>query len=63
LLVFALSSIVSSNETCLVDSGSSFHITGAKELFDNFIETGSDLSVELGMGTKHALRGSGIVWF
>jgi hypothetical protein len=33
------------------------------ELFDSFTETGSDLCVELGMGTKHAVRGSGTMSF
>jgi hypothetical protein len=63
LLVSALSGTVSSSGTWLVDSGASCHMTGARELFDNFTETGSDLCVELGMGTKHAVRGSGTVSF
>jgi hypothetical protein len=63
LLVSALSGIVSSRETWLVDSRASCHMTGARELFDSFTEIGSDLCVELGMGTKHAVRGSGTVSF
>jgi hypothetical protein len=50
-------------ETWLVDSRASCHMTGAWDLFDNFTETSSDLFVELGMGTKHVVRGSGIVSF
>jgi hypothetical protein len=46
-----------------VDRGSSCHIASARELFDNFTETSSDLCVELGMGTKHAVRGSSTVLF
>jgi hypothetical protein len=38
-------------------------MTGAHELFDSFTKAGSDLCVELGMGTKHAIRGSGTVSF
>jgi hypothetical protein len=34
-----------------------------RELFDTFTETGSDLCVELGMGAKHAVRGSGTISF
>jgi hypothetical protein len=33
-----------------VDSGASFHMTGAQELFDTPTETGLDLCVELGIG-------------
>jgi hypothetical protein len=62
-LVFALSSTISSRGTWLVDNGVSFHMTGALEYFDSFTETSSDLCVELGMGTKHAVRGSGTLSF
>jgi hypothetical protein len=48
LLVSTLSGIVSSRGTWLVDSGEYFHMTGARELFDTFIETGLDLCVDLG---------------
>jgi hypothetical protein len=30
-------------------------------LFESFIESDSDVHVELGMGTKHAVKGSGTV--
>jgi len=63
LLVFSLLGVVSSKGTWLVDSGASCHMTGARELFDKFTETGSNLCVELGRGTKHAVRRSGTVSF
>jgi hypothetical protein len=44
-----------------VDSGASFHLIGARELFENFTKTDSDMYVELGMGTRHAAQGSGTV--
>jgi hypothetical protein len=46
-----------------VDSGASYHMTGARELFKSFIESDSDLYVELSMGTKHAMQGSRTVSF
>jgi hypothetical protein len=63
LLVISLSDTVSNKGIWLVDSGASCNMKGARELFDSFTETGSNLCVELGMGTKHAVRGSGIVSF
>jgi hypothetical protein len=36
---------------------------GARELFESITESDSDVYVELGMGTKHAIKGSGIVPF
>jgi hypothetical protein len=33
-------------------------MTGAQELFESFIEFDSDVHVGLGMGTKHAVKGS-----
>jgi hypothetical protein len=59
LLVFALSSIVSSSETWLVDNGASCYMTRARMLFESFTETDSDMCVELGMGTTHVVQGSG----
>jgi hypothetical protein len=47
----------------LIDSGATCHMTGARELFESFTESDSDVHVELGMGTKHAVKGSGIVPF
>jgi hypothetical protein len=38
-------------------------MTGARELFESFTESDSDMYVELGMGTKHAVKGSGTVPF
>jgi hypothetical protein len=38
-------------------------MAGAMELFESFIESDSDVHVELGMGTKHGVKGFGIVPF
>jgi hypothetical protein len=46
-----------------VDSGASCHMTGARELFESFTETDSDMCVELGMGTRHAVQGTGTIRF
>jgi hypothetical protein len=54
-LVSALFGIVSSSEIWLVDSGASCHMTGARELFESFTKSKSDMCVELGMGTRHAV--------
>jgi hypothetical protein len=59
----ALSGTVSGSGTWLVDSGATCHMTGARELFESFTESDSDLYVELGMGTKHAVQGSGTMSF
>jgi hypothetical protein len=63
LLVSALSGTVSGDGTWLVDSGASCHMTGARELFESFTETDSDMCVELGMGTRHAVQGTGTIRF
>jgi hypothetical protein len=42
----------------LLDSGAICHMTGAQELFESFTESDSGVHVELGMGTKHAVKGS-----
>ena len=63
LLVTALSGIVFGSGTWLVDSGATCHMTGALELFESFTESDSDMYVELGMGTKHAVLGSGTLSF
>jgi hypothetical protein len=47
----------------LIDNGATCHMTGARELFKSFIESDSDMHVELGMGTKHAIKRSGTVSF
>jgi hypothetical protein len=62
-LVSSLSGLVSIKGTWLVDSRASFHMTGARELFEKFTKTDSDLCVELSMGTGNALQGSCIVSF
>jgi hypothetical protein len=48
-----------STDALLMDSGASCHMTGAREVFERFTESDSDLYVELGMGTKQAMQGSG----
>jgi hypothetical protein len=63
LLVSTLSGVVFGSGTWFVDNSATCHMTGARELFESFIESDSDLFVELGMGTKHAVQGSGIVPF
>jgi len=63
LFVSTLFGAVSSSGTWFVDSGATCHMTGARELFENFTESDSDLYVELGMGTKHAVQGSGTMSF
>lgn len=47
----------------LIDSGAICHMTGTQEVFKSFTESDSDLYVELGMGTKHAVQGSGTMPF
>jgi hypothetical protein len=55
LLVSSLSSTISGSGTWLVDSGATCHMIGIRELFESFIESDSDMYVELGMGTKHVV--------
>jgi hypothetical protein len=55
LLVSTLSGTVSGSGTWLVDSGATCHMIRAGDLFESFIESDSDLYVELGMGTKHTV--------
>jgi hypothetical protein len=38
-------------------------MTGTRELFESLTETDSDMCVELGMGTKHAVQGTGTIRF
>jgi hypothetical protein len=47
-----------SADAWLIDCGASCHMTGAGEVFESFTESNSDMYVELGMGTKHAVQGS-----
>jgi hypothetical protein len=49
--------------TWLVDSEASCHMPEAQELFESFTETDSDMYVELGRGTRHAMQGSGTIRF
>jgi hypothetical protein len=47
-----------------VDSGASFHRTGARELFDTLIDTGSNLCVDhLGTRANNSVQGSNLVSF
>jgi hypothetical protein len=46
-----------------VDNKSSFHMNNARELFDTFIEIVLELCVDLGMGSKYVVRGSGTISF
>jgi hypothetical protein len=62
-LVFSISGAVSASGTWFVDSGATCHMTGARELFESFTESDLDMYVELGMGTKHAVQGSGTMSF
>jgi hypothetical protein len=39
----------------LIDSGATCHMTGAREVFEKFTMSDSDMYVEFGMGTKHAV--------
>jgi hypothetical protein len=41
-----------------VDSGDTCHMTRARELFEKFTVSDSNLYVELGISTKHAVQGS-----
>jgi hypothetical protein len=63
MLVSQTTSGTISVDAWLIDSGASSHMTGAREVFESFTESDSDLYVELGMGTKHAVQGSGTVPF
>jgi len=63
MLVSDLSDTVSSREKWLVDSVASFHMIGARDLFDTLTETDSKLCVDIGTGAKHSVRGSGRVSF
>jgi hypothetical protein len=51
--------------TCawLINSGSTCHMTGAQELFKNLTDSDLEIHMELNMGTKHAVKGCGIMSF
>ena len=63
LLVSQITLGTISVDASLIDSGASCHLIGARELFESFTELDSDMHLELGMTTKHAVKGSGIVPF
>jgi hypothetical protein len=46
-----------------VDSGATFHMKRAWDFFESFTESNSYMYVELGMGTNHAVQGSGTMAF
>jgi hypothetical protein len=58
LLVSHLSSSTISTGVWLLDSRAICHMIGARELFESFTESDSNMHAELGMGTKHAVNGS-----
>jgi hypothetical protein len=37
-------------------------MTGARDLFESFIESDSGMYMELGMGTRHVVQGSGTMY-
>jgi hypothetical protein len=43
--------------------GRHWDMTGARDLFVSFTTSDSSMYVELGMGTKHVVQGSGAVVF
>jgi hypothetical protein len=47
----------------ILDSGATCHMIGARELFEKFTESNSNVYVELGVGTKHVVKGSGTMPF
>jgi hypothetical protein len=63
LLVSALSGIVWCDGAWLLDNRASCHMTGARELFENITEIYLDMCVELGMRTRHAVQGIGMIRF
>jgi hypothetical protein len=61
LLVSHLSSDTILVGAWLLDSGVTWHMTEAQELFKSFTYSDPNVHVELVMGTKHAVEGSRIV--
>jgi hypothetical protein len=52
-----------STDAWLIDNEATYHMIGAQEVFKSFTESDSEMHVEFGMGTMHALKGFGIVSF
>jgi hypothetical protein len=63
LLVSQITLGTISVDASLIDSGASCHLIGARELFESFTKSDSDLYMELGMAGKHAMQGSGTMPF
>jgi hypothetical protein len=63
LLVSHLSSGTISTGARPLENGATCHVTGARELSKSFIASSSNVYVELGMGTKHVIKGTGTVPF
>jgi hypothetical protein len=59
LLVSHISSNTISFGALLLDNRATCHMTGARYFFDIFTESNLDVHVELGMGTKPAVKGFG----
>jgi hypothetical protein len=47
----------------LIDSGATCHMTRARELFESFTTSDSNVHVDLGVATKHVVKGSGTMPF
>jgi hypothetical protein len=63
LLVSHLSSGTISIGAWLLDNEATCHTTGAWELFEIFTESNSEVHLELGVGTKHAIKAFGTMPF
>jgi hypothetical protein len=62
-LVSQLSTGTLPTSVWLIDSGATCHMTGARELFESFTTSNSDMHADLGVATKHAVKGSGTMPF
>jgi hypothetical protein len=58
-----LSTITTPSNAWYMDSGASYHMTEARELFSIFSEDDSNLHIQLGDNTKYAVRGQGTKHF
>jgi hypothetical protein len=47
----------------MLDIGATCHMTGAWEIFKSFKNLDLNMHVELGVGTKHSLKGTGTIPF
>jgi hypothetical protein len=44
-------------DALLIDNGATCHITGAQDVYESFIKSELVMHVEIGMATKHAVKG------